>query len=130
MDDIIGVLSLIIYTILLSPFLKYVFIVLRANDNGNGGTFALYSLICRNVKVSLLPNQEPEDRELSNYSLDIPSTQLRRAQKIKEKLESSAIPKVILLILPILGTSMVIGDGILTPSISGTYPPSYLSLSL
>jgi len=35
-DDILGVLSLIIYTIVLIPLLKYVFIVLWANDNGNG----------------------------------------------------------------------------------------------
>jgi len=35
-DDILGVLSLIYYTILVFPFLKYVCIVLKANDNGNG----------------------------------------------------------------------------------------------
>lgn len=35
-DDVIGVLSLIIYTIVLIPLLKYVFIVLWANDNGDG----------------------------------------------------------------------------------------------
>jgi KUP system potassium uptake protein len=35
-DDTIGVLSLIIYTIALLPMLKYIFIVLRANDNGDG----------------------------------------------------------------------------------------------
>lgn len=35
-DDILGVLSLIIYTIVLVPLLKYVFIVLLANDNGDG----------------------------------------------------------------------------------------------
>jgi KUP system potassium uptake protein len=35
-DDILGVLSLIYYTILALPLLKYVFIVLKANDNGNG----------------------------------------------------------------------------------------------
>ena len=35
-DDILGVLSLIIYTIVLIPMIKYVFIVLWANDNGNG----------------------------------------------------------------------------------------------
>ncbi|WP_179854255.1 KUP/HAK/KT family potassium transporter, partial [Campylobacter coli] len=49
-EDILGVLSLIIYTIALVPLLKYVFIVLWANDNGDGGTFALYSLLCRYVK--------------------------------------------------------------------------------
>lgn len=119
-EDIIGVLSLIIYSILLLPLLKYVFIVLRANDNGDGGTFALYSLICRYAKVSLIPNEQPEDRELSNYSLvdNTPSTQLKRAHKIKHKLEHSFIAQLMLFLLTILGTSMVIGDGILTPCIS------------
>lgn len=35
-DDVIGVLSLIIYTLTLVALLKYVFIVLQANDNGEG----------------------------------------------------------------------------------------------
>lgn len=35
-DDILGVLSLIIYTLTLIPLIKYVFIVLQANDNGDG----------------------------------------------------------------------------------------------
>ncbi|XAR52874.1 hypothetical protein NMG60_11021192 [Bertholletia excelsa] len=117
-DDLLGVLSLIIYTIALLPMLKYIFIVLWANDNGDGGTFALYSLICRYAKVSLIPNQQPEDRELSNYNLDIPSNQLKRAQKIRQKLENSKTAKLLLFLVTILGTSMVIGDGVLTPSIS------------
>uniref|UniRef100_A0A2N9FV11 Potassium transporter n=1 Tax=Fagus sylvatica TaxID=28930 RepID=A0A2N9FV11_FAGSY len=117
-EDIIGVLSLIIYTIALLPMLKYVFIVLWANDNGDGGTFALYSLICRYAKVSLIPNQQPEDRELSNYRLETPSNQLRRAHKIREKLENSKTAQILLFLVAIMGTSMVIGDGVLTPSIS------------
>ncbi|XP_030529274.1 potassium transporter 5-like [Rhodamnia argentea] len=117
-QDILGVLSLIIYTIALIPLLKYIFIVLLANDNGDGGTFALYSLICRYTKVSLIPNQQPEDRELSNYKLDAPSSQLRRAQKIKEMLENSKTAQIMLFLITIMGTSMVIGDGVLTPSMS------------
>ena len=35
-DDILGVLSLIFYTLTLIPLFKYVFIVLKANDNGEG----------------------------------------------------------------------------------------------
>lgn len=35
-DDILGVLSLIYYTLTFLPLIKYVFIVLRANDNGEG----------------------------------------------------------------------------------------------
>lgn len=34
-DDILGVFSLIIYTLSLIPLIKYVFIVLQANDNGD-----------------------------------------------------------------------------------------------
>lgn len=34
--DVLGALSLIIYTIALVPLAKYVFIVLKANDNGEG----------------------------------------------------------------------------------------------
>ncbi|EEF49860.1 potassium transporter 5 [Ricinus communis] len=117
-EDILGVLSLIIYTIILLPLLKYVFIVLRANDNGDGGTFALYSLLARYAKVSLIPNDQPEDRQLSNYSLQIPSKQLSRAENIKNKLENSKTIQLVLFLITILGTSMVIGDGILTPCIS------------
>ena len=35
-DDILGVLSLIFYTITLITLIKYVLIVLKANDNGEG----------------------------------------------------------------------------------------------
>ncbi|KAJ1426202.1 Potassium transporter [Sesbania bispinosa] len=116
--DLLGCLSLIIYTIALVPFVKYILVVLWANDNGDGGTFALYSLICRYAKVSLIPNQQPEDRELSHYKLKTPSNQLKRSQKIKHKLENSKFAKLVLFLVTIMSTSMVIGDGILTPSIS------------
>ncbi|XP_012082710.1 potassium transporter 5 [Jatropha curcas] len=117
-DDILGVLSLIIYTITLIPLVKYVLIVLRANDNGDGGTFALYSLICRYAKVGLIPSQEAEDRDVSNFRLELPSRRLRRATKVKTKLENSKFAKFFLLFATMLGTSMVIGDGVLTPCIS------------
>ncbi|KAK8968785.1 putative potassium transporter 11 [Platanthera guangdongensis] len=35
-EDVIGALSLIIYSLTLVPLLKYVLVVLRANDNGQG----------------------------------------------------------------------------------------------
>ncbi|ONK78290.1 uncharacterized protein A4U43_C02F16730 [Asparagus officinalis] len=117
-DDILGVLSLILYTLLLIPLTKYALIVLWANDNGNGGAFALYSLISRYAKVSLLPNQQVEDAMLSNYTLQTPSTKMKRAQWIKGKLEGSKAAKVALIFLTILGTSMIMGDGVLTPCIS------------
>ncbi|KAJ4818897.1 Potassium transporter [Rhynchospora pubera] len=118
-SDIIGALSLIIYTLTLFPLIKYVFIVLWANDNGEGGTFAMYSLICRYSNVNALPNQQTEVmEELSAYKLKLPDRHLRRAEKIRDALERSSFAKTALLSLALLGTCMVIGDGILTPCIS------------
>ena len=41
---ILGILSLMVWTIVLIVTLKYVIILLRADNNGEGGTFALMSL--------------------------------------------------------------------------------------
>lgn len=117
-DDVLGALSLVMYTIALIPLAKYVFIVLKANDNGEGGTFALYSLICRYANVNLLPNRQQADEQISSFKLKLPTPELERALKIKETLERTSIMKNVLLVLVLLGTSMIIGDGILTPAIS------------
>ncbi|KAK8711535.1 hypothetical protein V6N13_146816 [Hibiscus sabdariffa] len=117
-DDVLGVLSLVLYTLTLLPLIKYVFVVLQATDNGEGGTFALYSLICRYAKVSLVPNQQVEDHKVSNYKLELPSKRLRLASVLKSGLENSRFAKIFLLLITMLGTSMVIGDSVLTPCIS------------
>ncbi|XP_012572477.1 potassium transporter 10 isoform X1 [Cicer arietinum] len=116
-EQVLGALSLIIYSLTLVPLLKYVFIVLRANDNGQGGTFALYSLLCRHAKIKTIPNQHRTDEELTTYSR---STFHERsfAAKTKKWLEEHESWKSAILILVLAGTCMVIGDGILTPAIS------------
>ncbi|XP_054823575.1 putative potassium transporter 12 [Prosopis cineraria] len=116
--DILGALSLVMYTITIIPLAKYVFIVLKANDNGEGGTFALYSLICRYANVSLLPNRQQADEYISSFKLKLPTPELARALTIKETLERKSSLKTLLLLLVLMGTSMIIGDGILTPAIS------------
>ncbi|EFH69937.1 hypothetical protein ARALYDRAFT_336243 [Arabidopsis lyrata subsp. lyrata] len=116
-EDIIGALSLIIYSLTLIPLLKYVFVVCKANDNGQGGTFALYSLLCRHAKVSTIPNQHRTDEELTTYSRTT-FHEHSFAAKTKRWLEKGISRKNALLILVLVGTCMVIGDGILTPAIS------------
>ncbi|XP_020222401.1 potassium transporter 7 [Cajanus cajan] len=117
-EDILGALSLVLYTLILIPLVKYVLVVLWANDDGEGGTFALYSLICRHAKVSLLPNQLPSDARISSFRLKVPSPELERSLKIKERLENSLTLKKTLLILVLAGTSMVIANGVVTPAMS------------
>uniref|UniRef100_A0A0A0LRC4 Potassium transporter n=1 Tax=Cucumis sativus TaxID=3659 RepID=A0A0A0LRC4_CUCSA len=116
-EDVVGALSLIIYSLTLIPLIKYVFIVCKANDNGQGGTFALYSLLCRHAKVKTIPNQHRTDEELTTYSRSKFHEQ-SFAAKTKGWLEKQSSRKNALLILVLVGTSMVVGDGILTPAIS------------
>ncbi|KVG58935.1 potassium transporter [Cynara cardunculus var. scolymus] len=118
-EDVIGALSLIIYSLTLVPLIKYVFIVCRANDNGQGGTFALYSLLCRHAKVNTIPNQHRTDEDLTTYSRSTIHKQ-SFAAKTKRWLEAHAFKKNALLLIVLVGTCMVIGDGILTPAISGS----------
>ncbi|KAL2253573.1 UNVERIFIED_CONTAM: Potassium transporter 6, partial [Sesamum indicum] len=118
-EEIFGVLSFVFWTLTLVPLLKYVFIVLRADDNGEGGTFALYSLLCRHAKVNSLPSFQSADEDLSTYKKDIsspaPST---FGARLKSTLEKYRVLQRFLLVLALLGACMVIGDGILTPAIS------------
>nr|GEU64864.1 potassium transporter [Tanacetum cinerariifolium] len=116
-EDIVGALSLIIYSLTLVPLIKYVFIVCRASDNGQGGTFALYSLLCRHAKIKTIPNQHRTDERLTTYSRT-PIHENSFAAKTKGWLEAHALKKNALLVLVLVGTCMVIGDGILTPAIS------------
>lgn len=54
-DFIIGALSLIIWTITLLTTIKHVLIALRADNRGEGGIFALYSLLKKCGKWLLIP---------------------------------------------------------------------------
>ncbi|NP_001290518.1 potassium transporter 10 [Elaeis guineensis] len=136
-EEIYGVLSFVFWTLTLVPLLKYVFIVLRADDNGEGGTFALYSLLCRHARVGFLPNGQLADEELSAYKKG-DSIDGRRgrgavagaaASRVRRMLEKHQVLQRCLLVLALIGTCMVIGDGVLTPAISVFSAVSGLELS-
>ncbi|XVE92454.1 hypothetical protein REPUB_Repub01dG0098800 [Reevesia pubescens] len=131
-EEIYGVLSFVFWTLTLVPLLKYVFIVLRADDNGEGGTFALYSLLCRHARVNSLPNCQLADEELIEYKKDsiglAPKSSFRSS--LKSTLEKHRVLQRFLLVLALIGTCMVIGDGILTPAISVFSAVSGLELSM
>ncbi|XP_009411692.2 potassium transporter 7 isoform X1 [Musa acuminata AAA Group] len=117
-QTVFGVFSLIFWTFTLIPLLKYVMIVLGADDNGEGGTFALYSLLCRHAKLSLLPNQQAADEELSTYYRAGYIPQISIYSPLKRFLEKHKRLRTCLLLIVLFGACMVIGDGVLTPAIS------------
>ncbi|RWV90142.1 hypothetical protein GW17_00047679 [Ensete ventricosum] len=93
-------------------------IVLGADDNGEGGTFALYSLLCRHAKLSLLPNQQAADEELSTYYRAGYIPRIAIYSPLKRFLEKHKRLRTCLLLIVLFGACMVIGDGVLTPAIS------------
>lgn len=84
----------------------------------SGGTFSLYSLLCRHAKFSLLPNQQAADEELSAYKYG-PSAAVATTSPLKRFLEKHKKLRTALLLIVLFGACMVIGDGVLTPAISG-----------
>ncbi|RHZ75725.1 hypothetical protein Glove_212g226 [Diversispora epigaea] len=111
--DVYGTLSLILWSLAIIPFLKYVFIILRADDNGEGGTFALYSLLSRHSGLTLRGGNG-DDLTITNHdSMSVYSN--------KEKpnfIKRSKLVQRVLLVLVLFGTSFVLSDGLLTPAIS------------
>ncbi|KAK4431364.1 Potassium transporter 26 [Sesamum alatum] len=115
-EDLVGTLSLIIWTLTSLVLIKYVFIVLHADDHGEGGTFALYSCIRRHVNF--------DSRFSVQYARFEPETNIvacdgggrALGRRIKKVLERSSTAQDFLTVLALLGTCMVIGDGALTPA--------------
>ncbi|KAM7273202.1 hypothetical protein ACFE04_027866 [Oxalis oulophora] len=80
------------------------------------GTFALYSLICRRAKISLIPNQLPSDARISSFRLKVPSSELERSLKFKERLENLLPLKKRFFMLVLANTSTVIAHGVEMPA--------------
>lgn len=54
-DFLVGVVSLVFWTLAIITTLKYVIIALRADNNGEGGIFALYTLVRKHAKWLVYP---------------------------------------------------------------------------
>ena len=87
-DNVLGVLSLIIWSLLLVVSLKYVALVLHADNQGEGGILAL---------TALIPNRGAA------------------AEKTGSRL---AVGRPVLIALGIFGTALLYGDGMITPAIT------------
>jgi len=118
--EVLGILSLIFWTLTMIALVKYVIIVLRADDHGEGGTFAVYSLLSQYVNLEKSTGKQfrrlASDTRLKFFSTENGGKAIN--SKTKELLEKSATAQRILLIVVMMGTCMVIGDGALTPAIS------------
>ncbi|KAK6007588.1 hypothetical protein QM012_004402 [Aureobasidium pullulans] len=112
-DDLLGALSLIIWTLTLIVTIKYVLIVLSADDEGEGGTFAIYTLLSRFSDITKRDPRTYHAVKMERY----PNAELpRQSRSIRNWLEKSRVAHAVLKILAVLGVSLIIADGILTPA--------------
>ncbi|PPD83572.1 hypothetical protein GOBAR_DD19505 [Gossypium barbadense] len=120
--------SFIFWTLTVLSLVKYTFIVLKADNDGEGGTFALYSLLCKHAKVGLLPNDKTSDDVTNNETGSPSRTKAEsRARRAIAKHKSS---HYLMLFLALFGSCMIICDAVLTPAISVLSAASGLRRSL
>lgn len=114
--DYLGIYSIMFWTLTLIGVVKYASIALKADDHGEGGTFALYSLLCRHMNIGIL-NSKPASSN-SSPSRSILDDGIENQNRLAKFFKKSVVARRMLLFIAMLGTCMVIGDGILTPAIS------------
>ncbi|MCJ1477674.1 hypothetical protein MMC13_006347 [Lambiella insularis] len=112
-DDLVGVLSIVIWSLTLMVTVKYVLVILRADNNGEGGTFSTYSLLSRYVNIT---NRDPREASLIQMKRFNTGDLEGTGGKIRRGLEHSKLAKELLKIIGVLAVSMVMSDGVLTPA--------------
>ncbi|WWC72330.1 potassium uptake protein [Kwoniella pini CBS 10737] len=112
-QDLVGVLSLVLWALILMVTTKYVLIVLYADNDGEGGTFSTYSLLSRYMNIT---NRDPREASLvqmkrfATGDLESPGRNLRRG------IEASKFIRTVLKVIGVFAVTMVLADGLLTPA--------------
>ncbi|KAA6426043.1 MAG: potassium transporter [Trebouxia sp. A1-2] len=124
-EDVIGAVSLVLWSLTAIVSFKYALIVLQASDS-QGGTFALYSLLKRAGDFRTFGKAHPADTKLERYSIAQAAQQSnalnRRGQPESAdwrlKLARNMTYQQVIRVLVVFGVGAIIGDGVLTPAIS------------
>ena len=121
---ILGALSLIIWTITMQTTVKYVIMVLRADNKGEGGIFALYALVRRRRKWLVVPAMIGGAALLADGIITPPITITSAIEGLKEiptlaNMEQSTIVAIVIGILALFFFSQQFG----THSIGRFYGP-------
>ncbi|KEF63235.1 potassium uptake protein [Exophiala aquamarina CBS 119918] len=112
-EDLLGALSLIIWSVTIMVTVKYCLIILRADDEGEGGTFALFSLLSRHANIV---RRDPREEQMVRMERHITRELGKPAQKTRNLMERSRFLQWILKIMGVFGVALVMSDGILTPA--------------
>lgn len=102
--DLLGALSLIIWSLTIIVTTKYMLIVLLADDEGEGGTFAMYTLLSR---YSNIMRHDPRDTRLVRMERHATNELYRGNRSVRSWLENSKIAHALLKVLAVFGVSLI-----------------------
>ncbi|RLV95923.1 High affinity potassium transporter [Spathaspora sp. JA1] len=127
-DDIYGAVSIIFYAFTIIVLIKYVLIVLVIGDNnGEGGQVAIYAKIARHLNIGPPGVQIPGGGSNTISDLQLLSRQdtiesccstTSRINKVKQNPFMISSIKTSILLACFIGCSLVVSDGLLTPTAS------------
>ena len=112
-EDLLGALSLVIWSLTLMVSIKYVLIVLLADDVGEGGTFALYSLLSRHANIG---RRGPREDSTIRIERVMTGELGKPARATRNLVERSRLLQWLLRLLGVFGVSLIMADGVLTPA--------------
>ncbi|KAJ5719383.1 potassium transporter [Penicillium malachiteum] len=112
-DDVLGAVSLVIWALTIMVTIKYVFIVLLADDEGDGGTFALYSLLSRYAN---LVRYDPRYSNMVRMERHATNDLKKPNLMTRSFIEKSTIVKWMLKVVGAFGVALLLADGVLTPA--------------
>lgn len=93
--------------------IKYCLIVLRADDEGEGGTFALFSLLSRYANIVRRDPREEQTIRMERVNTDKLG---KAASTTRAFMERSKLLQWFLKITGVFGVALVMSDGVLTPA--------------
>ncbi|KAF2820149.1 potassium transporter [Ophiobolus disseminans] len=111
--DLLGALSLIIWSLTLMVTVKYILIILRADNDGEGGTFSTYSLLSRYANIS---NRDPREATMIRMERQLSQDLSRSTKHVRSTIENTRFFRGLLKSIGVLAVSMVMADGVLTPA--------------
>ncbi|ORY16876.1 potassium transporter-domain-containing protein [Clohesyomyces aquaticus] len=111
--DLLGALSLIVWSVTMMVTVKYVLIILRADNDGEGGTFSTYSLLSRYANIS---NRDPREATMIRMERHLTEDLSRSNRNVRKTIENTKFFRGLLKTIGVLAVSMVMSDGVLTPA--------------
>lgn len=120
---VLGALSCIFWTLTLQTTVKYVLLILRADNKGEGGIFALYALVRRHAKWLTVPAIIGGSTLLSDSIITPPISVSAAVEGLRAFYPNIQTIPIVLFILAVLFTVQVLG----TKRVGSTFGPIMLA---